>query len=231
VLVGEMAASFRGAPVSFSGVDICVPSDQNNLGRLALTLQHLGAAQRASEHSNEHHASFDTRLGRFDCIESDEDYSALMPNASDLSLGRGVVARVAALTDLAAGSVALPELSEEVKMAALTSAIQIPAPPPPATMPPGPSAPSAGRPQHPAKAPSPQVSDPGKKKRREKPPKPEKGPKKVKEKRAPDPKNDDRLEGADARPSRFVDRVLQKFETIDSFLNEVDSGKKTLRKK
>src|SRR3974377_2469055 len=97
VLVGEMAASFRGAHVAFDGVDICVPSDQSNLGRLALALQHLGAAQRASESADDHHASFDTRVGRLDCIESDQDYSALMANASDLSLGRGVVTRVAAL--------------------------------------------------------------------------------------------------------------------------------------
>lgn len=118
VLVGELAAEVYGATMDADRVDICVPGEQENLAHLALTLEQLGAHQRVLESTDEHTASFETPMGRLDCIESSSEYDLLVANATDVHLGRGVVARVASLDDLARSKRASADLSGAARLAA-----------------------------------------------------------------------------------------------------------------
>ena len=118
VLVGELAAEVRGAPMEADRVDICVPGDQENLARLALALEQLGARQRVLESAGDNQASFDTQMGRLDCFESTSEFASLDTSASNVNLGRGVVARVASLDDLARSKKASADLSGAARLAA-----------------------------------------------------------------------------------------------------------------
>jgi hypothetical protein len=124
VLIGGVCAAFHGAPVDTDDVDVCVPDDDVNLSRLALALQHLGAQLGASTSRSEHQVSFQTTYGRLDVLESSAEFSTLDANAADVNLGRGVIARVASLDDLARLKRATADLSGAVRLAALADAIQ-----------------------------------------------------------------------------------------------------------
>jgi hypothetical protein len=118
VLVGELAAQERGAGMEADRVDICVPGDQENLARLALALDQLEAHQRASGSEGDHQASFDTLMGRLDCLESTSEFESLDANASKINIGRGVVAHVASLEDLARSKRASADLSGAARLTA-----------------------------------------------------------------------------------------------------------------
>ena len=118
VLVGELAAEVQGAPMEADRVDICLPGDQENLARLALALEQLGARQTTRESDGDNQASFDSPMGRLDCIESTTEFESLNASASSINLGRGVVARVASLDDLARSKKASADLSGAARLAA-----------------------------------------------------------------------------------------------------------------
>lgn len=100
VLVGGLAAICRGSPGETDDVDVVLPSDQENLTRLGLALEHLGAQPGPNTAVGEHRASFRTTAGRLDCLEVGEGYAELYAAAEDLHLDHGVIARVASVPDL-----------------------------------------------------------------------------------------------------------------------------------
>jgi len=123
VLVGGLGAAVREAQADADGVDICVPSDPENLARLALTLQQLGAQLNAPAGSDdEHQVTFETPFGRLSCLESDAEFALLQVGASDVNVGRGVVTRVASLEDLARSKRSSADLQGAVRLATYADA-------------------------------------------------------------------------------------------------------------
>ncbi len=118
VLVGELAAAIHGAPLDTDDVDICVPDDQQNLPRLSLALQQLGAQLGAAAAEDEHRAVFDTPFGRLSCLEDATEFASLDANATEVTLSHGVAARVAALEDLARMKQGSTDLQGAVRLAA-----------------------------------------------------------------------------------------------------------------
>jgi hypothetical protein len=122
VMVGDVAAQVRGAPTEADHVDVCVPGDPDNLSRLALALDQLGARQRSSGSEDAHQASFESPMGRLDAVENTAEFLSLEANASSVNLGRGVVARVASFKDLARSERASGDLSDAARLAAFADA-------------------------------------------------------------------------------------------------------------
>jgi len=118
VLVGELAAAIHGAPLDTNDVDICVPDDQQNLSRLSLALQQLGAQLGAAAAEDEHRAVFDTPFGRLSCLESAAEFASLDANATEVTLSHGVATRVASLEDLARQKQGSTDLQGAVRLAA-----------------------------------------------------------------------------------------------------------------
>jgi hypothetical protein len=119
IVVGELAAVARGSQIEFDGVDICLPQDDGNVQRLALALQHLGARRSSEPSMDEHTVSVETIYGRLDCVENPAWFAELSVGASEESLGNGVVARIAAIDDLARLSRASGDLSATVRLVAI----------------------------------------------------------------------------------------------------------------
>jgi hypothetical protein len=119
VLVGELAAAIHGAPLGTDDVDICVPDDQENLARLSLALQQLGAQLGAAAAEDEHRAVLDTPFGRLTCLEDATEFALLDANATEVTLSHGVVTRVASLEDLARLKQGSADLEGAVRLAAL----------------------------------------------------------------------------------------------------------------
>jgi hypothetical protein len=123
VLVGGLGAAVRGAQADADGVDICLPSETENLARLALTLQQLGAQLNAPENTDdEHRVAFETPFGRLSCHESDSEFALLQVGASDVNVGRGVLTRVASLEDLARSKLTSADLQGAVRLATFADA-------------------------------------------------------------------------------------------------------------
>ena len=123
VLIGGLGAAVREAQVDADSVDICVPNDTENLARLALTLQQLGAQLNAPTGSDdEHQVTFQTPYGRLSCLESDTEFALLEVGASDVEVGRGVVTRVASLADLARSKRTSADLQGAVRLATFADA-------------------------------------------------------------------------------------------------------------
>jgi hypothetical protein len=97
VLVGGLARAAHGSPIEIDDVDICVPRDDDNLGRLGLALEQLGATPVGEDTS--FRTSYDTVAGRLDVIEVN-GWEVLAEDGDMLDLGMGVVARVASMGDL-----------------------------------------------------------------------------------------------------------------------------------
>ena len=125
VLVGGLGAAVRGGPVETDDVDIVLPDDPQNLPRLALSLQQLGAQLDAPASATEDRVSYDTSYGRLDCMELPTEFAALNANASELEVGNGVTARVASLEDLARLKRTSPDLEGAVRLHALVGAPQV----------------------------------------------------------------------------------------------------------
>jgi hypothetical protein len=121
VLVGGLGAAVRGGPVETDDVDIVLPNDPQNLPRLALTLQQLGARLDAPASATEDRVSYDTSYGRLDCMELPSEFAALDASAEEMEVGNGVTARVASLEDLARLKRRSPDLEGAVRLHALVA--------------------------------------------------------------------------------------------------------------
>jgi hypothetical protein len=124
VLVGELAAALHGGPLGAEGIEICLPDDQQNLARMANVLRQVSARVSADE-AEDHHATFDTRYGRLDCLEDAAGFASLDATAVTVDLGDDIVARVAALEDLAGRSMDAVDPAGAVRLAALVGAAEI----------------------------------------------------------------------------------------------------------
>ena len=122
VLVGGLGAAVRGGPVETDDVDIILPDDPQNLPRLALSLQQLGAQLDAPTSATDDRVSYDTSYGRLDCLELPSEFASLDANAAEMDVGNGVTARVASLEDLARLKRTSPDLEGAVRLHALVGA-------------------------------------------------------------------------------------------------------------
>jgi hypothetical protein len=123
VLVGGLGAAVRGGPVETDDVDIVLPDDPQNLPRLALSLQQLGAQLDAPTSATDDRVSYDTSYGRLDCLELPSEFASLDANAAEMDVGNGVTARVASLEDLARLKRTSPDLEGAVRLHALVGAV------------------------------------------------------------------------------------------------------------
>jgi hypothetical protein len=119
VLVGGLAVAVRGGPLDTDDVDICLPDDPENIPRLALALQQLGAQIDAGASTADRRVSYQTRFGRLDCLELPSEFDVLMAHAEDVDVGHGVKTRVASLEDLTRMKRTSPDLEGAVRMQAL----------------------------------------------------------------------------------------------------------------
>jgi hypothetical protein len=122
VLVGGLGAAVRGGPIETDDVDIVLPDDPQNLPRLALSLQQLGAQLDAPTSATDDRVSYDTSYGRLDCLELPSEFASLDANAAEMDVGNGVTARVASLEDLARLKRTSPDLEGAVRLHALVGA-------------------------------------------------------------------------------------------------------------
>jgi hypothetical protein len=99
VLVGGVATAAHGAPLDTDDIDILLPDDDENVSRVSLVLMELGA--QPVDAGDEHRSSFSTVAGRLDLIELPVGYDEVSSRAVRTDLGRGVVAPVASMEDLA----------------------------------------------------------------------------------------------------------------------------------
>jgi hypothetical protein len=119
VLVGDTAMAARGGPIDFEAVEICIPEDAQNLRRVCLALQTLGAIPVGPDAADR--SSYDTTAGGLDVIELRQGFADLAARASDEDLGSGLVARVASMADLAEMAKGSGDLAVAVTLIALES--------------------------------------------------------------------------------------------------------------
>lgn len=100
VLAGGVAAAARGSAVAIAEVEVCVDGDDANLRRVGLALEDLVASPAPAEGDDEHRVTFGSVAGRLTIVEIPEGFDALAERAEETDLGRGVVARIAAVEDL-----------------------------------------------------------------------------------------------------------------------------------
>ena len=117
VLVGETALAARGGPIDIEAVEICIPEDQQNLRRVCLALEHLGAIPVGPDAADR--SSYQTVAGALDVIELGDGFAELFGRSSDEDLGNGLVARVASMTDLTEMARDAGDLAGVVTLAAL----------------------------------------------------------------------------------------------------------------
>ena len=117
VLVGDTAMAARGGPIDFEAVEICIPEDAQNLRRVCLALQTLGAIPVGPDAADR--SSYDTTAGGLDVIELRQGFADLTARASDEDLGSGLVARVASMADLTEMAKSSGDLAVAVTLIAL----------------------------------------------------------------------------------------------------------------
>ena len=122
VLVGGLGAAVRGGPVETDDVDIVLPDDPQNLPRLALSLQQLGAQLDAPASATDDRVSYDTSYGRLDCLELPSEFASLDANAAEMDVGNGVTARVASARGPGSLETDVPDLEGAVRLHALVGA-------------------------------------------------------------------------------------------------------------
>lgn len=103
VLIGELAAMAHGSETDADRIELCVPDDDEQIGRLGNVLLVLEAEQDEAAADDPHRVAFRTSAGRIECIEmpNDDGFVPLHARARDMDLGGGVITRVAALEDVA----------------------------------------------------------------------------------------------------------------------------------
>jgi len=207
VLVGGLGAAVRGGPVETDDVDIVLPDDPQNLPRLALSLQQLGAQLDAPSAATDDRVSYDTSYGRLDCLELPSEFASLNANAAEMDVGNGVTARVASLEDLARLKRTSPDLEGAVRLHALVGAAS------PTYVAP------VSQPAHDV-AP---ISQPAHKDVTAQ----------LREELAPQWTREELTSPVDAdpEPNGRIDRILAKLANVDVFLNEVNRGERPLRRK
>jgi hypothetical protein len=94
VLAGDLAAGAPQVSPSADRVELRVADDDDNIERLRLFLQALGA-ELLDDSDDSHHAAFGTTAGRVDCLELEVDagFAELRDRAIEVNFGDGVVAR------------------------------------------------------------------------------------------------------------------------------------------
>ena len=208
VLVGGLGAAVRGGPVETDDVDIVLPDDPQNLPRLALSLQQLGAQLDAPTSATDDRVSYDTSYGRLDCLELPLEFASLNANAAEMDVGNGVTARVASLEDLARLKRTSPDLEGAVRLHALVG---------------------AASPTHvaPASHPAPTYVAPASQ------PAHKDVTAQLREELAPQWTREELVSPVDAdpEPNGRIDRILAKLANVDVFLNEVNRGERPLRRK
>ena len=123
VLVGDLASMAHGSSVTAHRIEICVADDEDDVERLGLLLQALGAEQEDGS-GDAHRACFQTAAGSVECLEVPREgrFTEMEARAIDVDLGSGVIARVAALEDVAEQRVASQDLVGAVRAATLVAA-------------------------------------------------------------------------------------------------------------
>lgn len=122
VVVGGLAAIAHGISTSTDEADICVDGAGDNLDRLALALEQLGARPAGPDGpGGEGRESFATVAGRLDCIEVTPDaFEEILAGGAEVDVGRGVTAWVASIESLASLSREAGDLTGSVRIAAMT---------------------------------------------------------------------------------------------------------------
>ncbi len=125
VVVGGMAALAHGSVTPTDDVDIAVADDDDNLDRLALALQQIGARPVTDDASGGSGSgpreSFATLGGRLDCIMlSVAVFDPMYERGSEIHVGHGVSARVASIADLADLKRRSGDLGASVRIAAFS---------------------------------------------------------------------------------------------------------------
>jgi hypothetical protein len=112
VVVGMLAGTLRGAPVTTWDLDIVHCRSEANVARLLGVLADIGAtyvrdprklAPTASHLTGAGHQLLDTELGRLDClgtVDDDKVYEDLLAVSSPLDIGDGLKVRVLELPAL-----------------------------------------------------------------------------------------------------------------------------------
>jgi hypothetical protein len=120
VLVGDLAAMAYGAPRSADRIEMCVAEDDDDIARLGTVLQALAAEQDEAT-GDPQRVGFRTSAGRVECVEMPDvgGYAALNARATNIDMGRGVIARVAAAQDVAGQQLASDDLVGAVRTATL----------------------------------------------------------------------------------------------------------------
>jgi hypothetical protein len=124
VIVGGLAATAYGSPTATDDVDVCLAGDDGNLQKLGLALADLGGTMVSDPAQGSARVSFVTVAGRIDCIETDR-YDELEARAAQVELGHGVVARVAAVDDLAELKRAAGDLRGAAHVASLVPDVDV----------------------------------------------------------------------------------------------------------
>ena len=119
VLVGGTAMAARGGPIDFDAVEICIPEDRQNLKRVSLALQQLGAIPVGPDEADR--SSYETIDGPLDVIELRDGFAELSERGSNEDLGNGVVARVASMSDLTDMARSSGDLSGAMTLATLVA--------------------------------------------------------------------------------------------------------------
>lgn len=120
VLVGDLAAMAHGATQTANRVELCLADDDEDIARLGPILQILDAEQDDSS-GDPRRVAFRTAAGRVEFLDLSEagGYRALDTRASDVDLGHGVIARVAAPEDIGVQKLVTDDLVGAVRSRAL----------------------------------------------------------------------------------------------------------------
>ncbi|MEP6759332.1 MAG: hypothetical protein ABJB55_09065 [Actinomycetota bacterium] len=117
VLSGGAAMAARGGPIDIEVVEVCIPQDPENIPRLGLALEHLGATPIGEDADDR--SSYKTTAGLLDVVELREGFEDLAGRSSDVDLGNGLVAKVASTADLTGMARDAGDLAGAVTLAAL----------------------------------------------------------------------------------------------------------------
>jgi hypothetical protein len=120
VLVGDLAAMAHGSAKTADRVELCLADDDDDLARLGTILQILDAEQDDTS-GDPRRVVFRTAAGRLEFLDLSDTggYRELDTRASDVDLGHGVIARVAAPEDIGVQKLASDDLAGAVRSRAL----------------------------------------------------------------------------------------------------------------
>jgi hypothetical protein len=121
VLTGDIAAMTHGADLVPDRVEICVDQDSHIIERMRDVLMPLGG-ERTDEREDEDRAEYRTSAGDLECIAlTAESFGRIRAEGTDVSLGNGVVVRVAAPADLSIARIASGDLVGAMRAGSLAT--------------------------------------------------------------------------------------------------------------